>query len=632
MRIFYFLLLILIFLAGCNSGGTTVDLNPSDGSTPTNIPLDDNGSEATTPTEDQPSVVPIDENNASASDENESNQSNEEETPVTPTIVPSSTSSTTSVTNTKGVAYLGNIASATVNIYEMDVDGNRLLRWTETTSGGTLLEEIGLFDTHSSELSADKYYLYEIVGGEDWDSNDDGVLDQNATINNGVFISIVQGALVQRLENFTVSYLSDYFSRYLQYALYREDLSEVEMSLLADIFDANVSDYEALMSELYQYHPSRDFDKLSDDLKNLVPDMVEAIKTNTPLDITDYITMNGITIENQEVGLEGELLVELNLTSKIALEKIVVHPSLRLDEEHAFDTIYIPEIHKGTEVYPIEIDLGSYHELVDGNITPLTISGSHTLELKVNDTNISTSFDVNFTANALVKFLNLSLAEDLTLVDDLDKEIEEILEDNGSITTQLLDPNATLFELVQNGEDFIFSPTIELISYSDQNLTGLHLDVALWVNSQEYTLPIENFVNIIDINATEQSSLMIDCNITQLNKREMIKGLLSNIMIVVNNNVDLTELTNLYLDPTITVEDLVNAQLDTLAPLARQASTIDAHLQFTLLDGNDTELDTYSYPINLTIGSDIFEELMSNLSSLISGDMTIETLLDTLGA
>jgi len=87
--------------------------------------------------------------------------------------------------STIGVAQLGNLANAQVSIYKVDTNGTQTLLWKETTSSGSTLDAIGRFPTHSNELQPNTFYLYEVTGGEDWDSDDDGVMDQNYTPNKG---------------------------------------------------------------------------------------------------------------------------------------------------------------------------------------------------------------------------------------------------------------------------------------------------------------------------------------------------------------------------------------------------------------------------------------------------------------
>jgi hypothetical protein len=94
-----------------------------------------------------------------------------------------------------GIAQLGRLANAKVNIYRLTNDGAWQLLWEETTSSSDQLEEIGLFDSHQRELKDEKYYIYEVIGGEDWDTNDDNIIDNKPTQNKGTLRLIALGKI-----------------------------------------------------------------------------------------------------------------------------------------------------------------------------------------------------------------------------------------------------------------------------------------------------------------------------------------------------------------------------------------------------------------------------------------------------
>jgi hypothetical protein len=95
-------------------------------------------------------------------------------------------------------AQLGVLANATVKIYELGSSPHKLL-FTETTTSGKTVAAIGNFNAHENELAASKYYLYEVQGGNDWDIDDDGVLDITPTLNKGMFRSVVLGSDVKSI-------------------------------------------------------------------------------------------------------------------------------------------------------------------------------------------------------------------------------------------------------------------------------------------------------------------------------------------------------------------------------------------------------------------------------------------------
>ncbi len=86
----------------------------------------------------------------------------------------------------------GLLADATVNIYELG-DGEKRLLFTETTSTGQTVNEIGNFDPHFSELERDKFYLYEVKGGENMDADNDGTIDEIPVKNHTIYSAIYKG-------------------------------------------------------------------------------------------------------------------------------------------------------------------------------------------------------------------------------------------------------------------------------------------------------------------------------------------------------------------------------------------------------------------------------------------------------
>lgn len=88
--------------------------------------------------------------------------------------------------------YFGTLANAEVRIYELTGEEKKLLFKEYTTSGNTT-EEIGNFDPHLRHMTREKHYLYEVSGGENWDSDKDGIIDSSPTQNKAVFRSVYKG-------------------------------------------------------------------------------------------------------------------------------------------------------------------------------------------------------------------------------------------------------------------------------------------------------------------------------------------------------------------------------------------------------------------------------------------------------
>jgi len=106
------------------------------------------------------------------------------------------------------------IADATVKIYEITNDSNLTLKWTETGSNGESLDEVGVFDTHSEEVDPEKYYLFEVSGGLEMDSDLDGKIDSNSSENFGKIRAVARGSDIIALKSeFTISIASEIFYR-----------------------------------------------------------------------------------------------------------------------------------------------------------------------------------------------------------------------------------------------------------------------------------------------------------------------------------------------------------------------------------------------------------------------------------
>ncbi|GAB6073482.1 LVIVD repeat-containing protein [Nautilia lithotrophica] len=109
-----------------------------------------------------------------------------------------------------GTAKLGNLANAKVEIYEVENNGSLKLKWIEITSNGNSLNDIGKFNLHSNELKQDVFYVYKVSGGHDWDADDDGVMDNNYTINKGIIRAIAKGEdIIEAGNDFKVTMISE---------------------------------------------------------------------------------------------------------------------------------------------------------------------------------------------------------------------------------------------------------------------------------------------------------------------------------------------------------------------------------------------------------------------------------------
>ena len=97
------------------------------------------------------------------------------------------------VLNKNAKVYFGTLSDATINIYELGSGEKRLL-FSETTTMGESIDEIGNFNAHTESLNKQIFYLYELSGGKNWDIDHNGVVDSAPTINNSTYRAIYKGS------------------------------------------------------------------------------------------------------------------------------------------------------------------------------------------------------------------------------------------------------------------------------------------------------------------------------------------------------------------------------------------------------------------------------------------------------
>ncbi len=92
------------------------------------------------------------------------------------------------------------------------------------------LEDIGFLDSHQRDLDDNKYYIYEVVGGEDWDSDDNNVLDANYTKNLGAVRAIARGEDIKKAKSrFRITLVSELIYEHVAAAL-KYDYNETRLT------------------------------------------------------------------------------------------------------------------------------------------------------------------------------------------------------------------------------------------------------------------------------------------------------------------------------------------------------------------------------------------------------------------
>jgi hypothetical protein len=283
------------------------------------------------------------ENVTSNSEEVQLNQTeNTQQTPSYPIYVFNSLPSSTSSSKTEfAYAQLGNLADAVVNIYEISPDGTKVLRWKETTSEGSSLEEIGKFNPHIEELNDEAYYLYEVSGGEDWDSNDDGIIDDKPTENKGTIRLIAKGKVLKSLQTFRVTTLSELlYEKCYSYA--KLNLNNLEVCLNQTskefIFKDLTGDGVITAADIYVFNPVENLESLNPTWRELYRGFIKEIHSGSKsVLINGNFTLAQISLESAvdiakssdnntvalALGSDGVVLIDVeDISNPILLKQI----------------------------------------------------------------------------------------------------------------------------------------------------------------------------------------------------------------------------------------------------------------------------------------------------------------------
>ena len=211
-------------------------------------------------------------------------------------------------------AQLGVLAGAIVKIYELG-NSNKLL-YTEKTTSGTTIETIGNFNAHEDELDNDKFYLYEVNGGKDWDADDDGIVNENPLSNKGTFRAIVKGSTVKSLGGkITISAVSEILYTKLEKhqnntALLAEKLNEEPKTIIKD--DLN-NDGKIDESDIMLYNPIKHEDKLTTIYKDKLTEVIYDIHRNHGIDIAVKPKIKG-----------GTFTISKQITSRMKVGKLQI--------------------------------------------------------------------------------------------------------------------------------------------------------------------------------------------------------------------------------------------------------------------------------------------------------------------
>jgi len=207
-----------------------------------------------------------------------------------------------------GKVQLGVIANATVKIYELHNDDKELIA-TEITSSGKTVETIGNFNLHIDKIDSDKFYLYEVTGGEDFDVEDDGIINISPTPNRGVFHLLVSGTLIKKSTQVHITIVSEII--YQKVAPFITDIIQLKDNLKSytkEIIQKDINgDGDIGVDDILYFNPIKDGSKLSLNYKNRIQNMVENILNGRAFDFQEEISPGGKHYPTTESGIQEAL-------------------------------------------------------------------------------------------------------------------------------------------------------------------------------------------------------------------------------------------------------------------------------------------------------------------------------------
>jgi len=219
-----------------------------------------------------------------------------------------------------GIAELGRLAGATVNIYELN-GKEKIKKWTDITSGDkeSKLDEIGIFNTHSAEMNINKIYIFEVIGGVDWDTDDNGVKNEIGILNNGSFRAVTKGewCYTCKGEAIRISYVNEIQYRMLEEKinsgiLTEQDMIESSKKILKKDID---NDKKIDGRDILLYNPIHIEEHLREEVVSTVPALISSIMDEAVdsivENVTPHVEVNSTTVPVKE---------EQNVTSPVKEE------------------------------------------------------------------------------------------------------------------------------------------------------------------------------------------------------------------------------------------------------------------------------------------------------------------------
>ena len=219
----------------------------------------------------------------------------------------------------RGKAQLGVLSKATVKLYELTGEEKKLLA-TELTTHGETIESIGNFNLHLEKLIDDKLYLYEVSGGEDYDVDDDGVIDDIPTQNKGIFHLLALGSHLKAIQQVNITVISEIIYQKLSSSLSLQPSDILDkMELLAkEIIQQDInSDSFIGIEDILKYNPITDKIKLQPLYQNNLSHIIDDILNNKDSDFDAPIFKEPNTYIQINENLTFIKKIEITDASKI---------------------------------------------------------------------------------------------------------------------------------------------------------------------------------------------------------------------------------------------------------------------------------------------------------------------------
>ena len=276
---------------------------------------------------------------------------------------------------TQATVMAGRLANADVEIFLIENDGSLHSQWKEKTSSSQDFEEIGKFNAHIRELKENRFYLYKVTGGEDWDVDQDGIKDDKPTPNRGTLRAIATEKDFKTAgEYFNITVVSEMLYEsvakhlvYFKSERLKKDLTQQVKNFIKDVDN----DGDIDKNDMLTFNPVTDKNRLVSLYKYKLPKIVRDVHDDKVilLDIDKVIGQvktNG-TAENVILSRNGEIAYVSNYDKGIAivdvsdLEKPVIKNIFNIDGDvkdlvlsDDGERLYIVDYQHGLRIYGLQ--------------------------------------------------------------------------------------------------------------------------------------------------------------------------------------------------------------------------------------------------------------------------------------